>query len=118
MKLMVWVYTLILFLCVAANATLTVHIQSPWRNDASKDGYFLHILEMTGNLLQKKSCFCENVPYESFIFIMFDQIEKKPPYFLGRLSSFLISLSSISCNSSTAISIHISSSFSLTNILT
>ena len=48
MKLMVWVYTLILFLCVAANATLTVHIQSPWRNDASKDGYFLHILGSAG----------------------------------------------------------------------
>ena len=48
MKLTVWVYTLILFLCVAANATLTVHIQSPWRNDASKDGYFLHILGAAG----------------------------------------------------------------------
>ena len=48
MKLKVWVYTLILFLCVAANATLTVHIQSPWRNDASKDGYFLHILGAAG----------------------------------------------------------------------
>ena len=27
-----------------AQAALTVHIQSPWRNDASKEGYFLHIL--------------------------------------------------------------------------
>ena len=31
-----------------AQATLTVHIQSPWRNDASKDGYFLHILGGAG----------------------------------------------------------------------
>ena len=31
-----------------AQATLTLHIQSPWRNDASKDGYFLHILGGAG----------------------------------------------------------------------
>lgn len=31
-----------------AQATLTVHIQSPWRNDASKDGYYLHILGGAG----------------------------------------------------------------------
>ena len=31
-----------------ANAALTVHIQSPWRNDSSKDGYFLHILGGAG----------------------------------------------------------------------
>ena len=48
MKHWVWVYSLILFLSAVANATLTVHIQSPWRNDASKDGYFLHILGGAG----------------------------------------------------------------------
>lgn len=37
------------FLCaVFAHATLTIHIQSPWRDDPSKDGYFLHILGSAG----------------------------------------------------------------------
>lgn len=41
-----------LFLLVAAVcsfANLTVHIQSPWRNDASKSGYVLHILGGTSS---------------------------------------------------------------------
>ncbi|MCF0221732.1 MAG: hypothetical protein HUK19_05520 [Fibrobacter sp.] len=38
-----WVFC-VLFFAVFAQAKLTVHIQSPWRDDASKEGYFLHIL--------------------------------------------------------------------------
>lgn len=41
-----------LFLLVAAVcsfASLTIHIQSPWRNDASKSGYALHILGGTSS---------------------------------------------------------------------
>lgn len=39
----------LIFLCaVFAHATLTIHIQSPWRDDATKDGYFLHILGAAG----------------------------------------------------------------------
>ncbi len=48
MKHWVWIVYAIFFLSVAANATLTLHIQSPWRNDASKDGFFLHILGGAG----------------------------------------------------------------------
>ncbi len=48
MKYWVWVIYVVLFLVVASNAALTVHIQSPWRTDASKDGYFLHILGAAG----------------------------------------------------------------------
>ena len=48
MKHWVWVVCTILFLSVVAHATLTVHIQSPWRNDSSKEGYFLHILGSAG----------------------------------------------------------------------
>jgi fibro-slime domain-containing protein len=48
MKNWVWVVCTIFFLAVAAHATLTLHIQSPWRNDSSKDGYFLHILGGAG----------------------------------------------------------------------
>ena len=48
MKHWVWVVCTIFFLAVAAHATLTLHIQSPWRNDSSKDGYFLHILGGAG----------------------------------------------------------------------
>lgn len=33
---------------VCSFAKLIVHIQSPWRNDASKSGYFLHILGAAG----------------------------------------------------------------------
>ena len=35
---------LVLFLAACSFASLTVHIQSPWRNDATKDSYVLHIL--------------------------------------------------------------------------
>lgn len=38
----------LLLLAVFAQAKLTIHIQSPWRNDASKDGYFLHMLGGAG----------------------------------------------------------------------
>ena len=48
MKHWVWIVCAIFFLAVAAHATLTLHIQSPWRNDSSKDGYFLHILGGAG----------------------------------------------------------------------
>ena len=45
-------HKLLLFICLVwvtvAQATLTVHIQSPWRNDSSKEGYFLHILGSAG----------------------------------------------------------------------
>ena len=41
-------FAVILFFAVVAQATLTVHIQSPWRNDTSKDGYYLHILGGAG----------------------------------------------------------------------
>ena len=48
MKHWVWVVCTIFFLAVAAHATLTLHIQSPWRNDATKADYFLHILGGAG----------------------------------------------------------------------
>ena len=48
MKHWVWVVCSILFLSVVAHATLTVHIQSPWRDDASKADYYLHILGSAG----------------------------------------------------------------------
>ena len=38
----------VLFLSILAQATLTIHIQSPWRDDPSKEGYFLHILGSAG----------------------------------------------------------------------
>ncbi len=46
MKLKVWVFSLVLLLSVMADAAITLHIQSPWRNDASKSGYNHYI---TGN---------------------------------------------------------------------
>lgn len=48
MKYWVWIVYAIFFLSVAANATLTLHIQSPWRDDASKADYFLHVLGGAG----------------------------------------------------------------------
>lgn len=39
---------IILLFTLCAHATLTIHIQSPWRDDASKEGYFLHILGSAG----------------------------------------------------------------------
>jgi len=43
-----WVLVSLLFFAVLAQAKLTIHIQSPWRDDASKDGYYLHILGSAG----------------------------------------------------------------------
>ena len=41
-------FALFLLVTVACSfASLTLHIQSPWRDDASKSGYFLHILGST-----------------------------------------------------------------------
>ena len=46
MKLKVWVFSLVLLLSVMADAAITLHIQSPWRDDASKSGFNHYI---TGN---------------------------------------------------------------------
>lgn len=44
----VWVGLCFLLCAVLAQASLTIHIQSPWRDDASKAGYFLHMLGGAG----------------------------------------------------------------------
>ena len=48
MKFREWVFLVLCFFVAVSHATLTVHIQSPWREDASKDGYYLHILGGAG----------------------------------------------------------------------
>ncbi|MCQ2102627.1 MAG: fibro-slime domain-containing protein [Fibrobacter sp.] len=48
MKHNVWVFLIVSFFAVFANAKLIIHVQSPWRDDASKDGYFLHMLGGAG----------------------------------------------------------------------
>ena len=48
MKFREWVFLVLCFFVALSHATLTVHIQSPWREDASKDGYYLHILGGAG----------------------------------------------------------------------
>ena len=48
MKFWEWVFAVSVFFITSVHATLTVHIQSPWRNDSSKDGYYLHILGGAG----------------------------------------------------------------------
>lgn len=47
MRINVWV-VFILFMVEFLHATLIVHIQSPWRDDANKEGYVLHILGSAG----------------------------------------------------------------------
>ncbi len=44
----VWVVLYLLIFAVFAQAKLTIHIQSPWRDDPSKEGYFLHMLGGAG----------------------------------------------------------------------
>lgn len=44
----VWVIFYLLFFAVFAQAKLIIHVQSPWRDDPSKDGYFLHMLGGAG----------------------------------------------------------------------
>ena len=48
MKHIVWFFSTFLMFASLAHAALTVHIQSPWRDDASKSDYFLHILGSAG----------------------------------------------------------------------
>lgn len=44
----VWVVIYLLIFAIFAQAKLIIHVQSPWRNDPSKDGYFLHMLGGAG----------------------------------------------------------------------
>lgn len=44
----VWVGLCVLFCAVVAHASLTIHVQSPWRDDPSKVDYFLHMLGSAG----------------------------------------------------------------------
>lgn len=44
----VWVVLYLLFFVAFAQAKLIIHVQSPWRDDPSKDGYFLHMLGGAG----------------------------------------------------------------------
>ncbi len=43
-----WVVFYLLIFAVFAQAKLIIHIQSPWRDDPSKSGYFLHMLGGAG----------------------------------------------------------------------
>lgn len=44
----VWVVVFLMFFAAFAQAKLVIHVQSPWRDDPSKDGYFLHMLGGAG----------------------------------------------------------------------
>ena len=44
----VWVVLFLMFFAAFAQAKLIIHVQSPWRDDPSKDGYFLHMLGGAG----------------------------------------------------------------------
>ncbi|PWJ64977.1 MULTISPECIES: fibro-slime domain-containing protein [unclassified Fibrobacter] len=44
----VWVVLFFMFFAAFAQAKLIIHVQSPWRDDLSKDGYFLHMLGGAG----------------------------------------------------------------------
>lgn len=43
-----WVLFLLFFCAVTASAALTLHVQSPWRDDGSKAGFLLHVLGAAG----------------------------------------------------------------------